>query len=86
MTSLCEKFKFAQHKSSMYNASANGPAEGFNKTLCNLHKKVAAKSKRDWQERFRDALWTCRTTYKMPTQSSLFALVYAVEAVLLLEL
>jgi len=24
MASLCEKFKFAQHKSSMYNATANG--------------------------------------------------------------
>jgi len=86
LTSLCEKFKFAHKKSSMYNASANGTADAFNKILCNLLKKVVAKSKRDWQEKLRDALWTCRTTYKMPSQSIPFALVYAVEAVLLLEL
>jgi len=47
MTSLCEKFKSAQHKSSMYHAPANGLVETFNKTLCNLLKKVVAKSKRD---------------------------------------
>ena len=86
MTSLCEKFKFAQHKSSMYNAPANGLAEAFNKTLCNLLKKVVAKSKRDWHERLGEALWAYRTTYKTPTQSTPFALVYGVEAVLPLEL
>ncbi|XP_021721491.1 uncharacterized protein LOC110689053 [Chenopodium quinoa] len=47
MDSLCQKFKFTQHKSSMYNAPANGLAEAFNKTLCNLLSKVVAKSKRD---------------------------------------
>ncbi|XP_074290338.1 uncharacterized protein LOC141617067 [Silene latifolia] len=47
MTSLGEKFKFRQYKSSIYNAPANGLAEGFNKTLCNLLRKVVAKSKRD---------------------------------------
>ena len=86
MTSLCEKFKFAQHKSSMYNAPANGLAEALNKTLCNLLKKVVAKSKRDWHERLGEALWAYRTTYKTPTQSTPFALVYGVEAVLPLEL
>jgi len=43
---LCEKFKFVQHKSSMYDASANGLAEAFNKMLGNLLRKVVAKSKR----------------------------------------
>ncbi|TYK01744.1 uncharacterized protein E5676_scaffold775G00730 [Cucumis melo var. makuwa] len=44
---LCEKFKFKQYKSSMSNAAANGLAEAFNKTLCNLLKKIVSKSKRD---------------------------------------
>jgi len=57
ITSLCEKFKFAQHKSSMYHAPANGLVGEFNKTLCNLLKKVVAKSKRDWHERLEEALW-----------------------------
>ncbi|CAM8989666.1 unnamed protein product [Rhodiola kirilowii] len=86
MTSLCEKFKFKQYKSSMYNAPANGLAEAFNKTLCNLLRKVVGKSKRDWHEKIGEALWAYRTTYKTPTQATPYALVYGVEAVLPLEL
>ena len=70
----------------MYHAPANGLAEAFNKTLCNLLKKVVAKSKRDWHERLGEALWAYRTTYKTPMQSTPYALVYSVEAVLLLEI
>jgi len=44
MMGLKEKFKFAQQKSSIYNAITNGLAEAFNKTLCNLPKKVVANS------------------------------------------
>ncbi|XP_074266174.1 uncharacterized protein LOC141588640 [Silene latifolia] len=70
----------------MYNAPANGLVEGFNKTHCNLLRKVVAKSKRGWHERIGEALWAYRTTYKTPTQSTPYALVYGVEAVLPLEI
>ena len=43
MIELCEK----QYNSSMYNASVNGLAEAFNKTLGSLLKKVVSKTKRD---------------------------------------
>ena len=69
----------------MYNAPANGLAEAFNKTLCNLLKKVVGKSKRDWHERAEEALWAYRTTYQTPTQATPYSLVYRVEAVLPLE-
>uniref|UniRef100_A0A803N2Y2 Integrase catalytic domain-containing protein n=1 Tax=Chenopodium quinoa TaxID=63459 RepID=A0A803N2Y2_CHEQI len=69
----------------MYNALANGLAEAFNKTLCNLLSKVVAKSKRDWHEKIWEALWAYRTTYKNATQSTPYSLVYDVEAVLPLE-
>ncbi|XP_070056190.1 uncharacterized protein [Nicotiana tomentosiformis] len=55
--SLCEKLDFKQHKSSMYNAPANGLVEVFNKTFGNLLKNVIAKNKRDWHERIGEALW-----------------------------
>ncbi|KMS99118.1 hypothetical protein BVRB_2g047610 [Beta vulgaris subsp. vulgaris] len=86
MTSLCEKFKFAQRKSSMYNAPANGLAEAFNKTLCTLLSKVVSKHKRDWHDKLGEALWAYRTTYKTPTQSTPYALVYGVESILPLEI
>ncbi|TYK04466.1 protein NYNRIN-like [Cucumis melo var. makuwa] len=53
---LCEKFKFKQYKSSMYNAATNGLAKAFNKTLCNLVKKIVSKSKKNWQEIIDEAL------------------------------
>uniref|UniRef100_A0A2N9J370 Integrase catalytic domain-containing protein n=1 Tax=Fagus sylvatica TaxID=28930 RepID=A0A2N9J370_FAGSY len=82
---LCEKFGFKQYKSSMYNAPANGLAETFNKTLCNLLKKVVERLKRDWHERIREVLWAYRTTYRTPTQATPYSLVYGIEAVLPLE-
>ena len=39
MSKLCAQFDFKQYHSSMYHAPANGLAEAFNKTLCNLLKK-----------------------------------------------
>ncbi|KAM2618531.1 hypothetical protein TB1_034796 [Malus domestica] len=82
---LCEKYKFKQHKSSMYHAPANGLAKAFNKTLCNLLKKVIGRTKKDWHERIGEALWAYRTTYRTPTQATPYSLVYGVEAVLPLE-
>ncbi|XP_019155716.1 PREDICTED: uncharacterized protein LOC109152471 [Ipomoea nil] len=85
MDKICKLFEFEQRNSSAYYAAANGLAEAFNKTLCNLLKKVVSKSKRDWQERMEEALWAYRTTYRTPTQSTPYSVVYGVEAVLPLE-
>ena len=86
MSSLCEKFQFSQHKLSMYNAPANGPADAFNKTLCNLLKKVVSKSKRDWHEKLEEVLWAYRASYRRPIESTSYALVYRVKAILPLEI
>ncbi|XP_059658807.1 uncharacterized protein LOC132305144 [Cornus florida] len=85
VTDLCEKFGFKQRKSSMYNAPANGLAEAFIKTLCELLKKVVNQTKKDWHERMEEALWAYHTTHRTPTQVTLYSLVYGVEAVLPLE-
>ncbi|XP_019251292.1 PREDICTED: uncharacterized protein LOC109230224 [Nicotiana attenuata] len=85
MTKICKLFGFKQRNSSMYYDIANGLAEAFNKTLCNLLKKVVSKSKRDWHDRMEEALWAYRTTHRTPTQTTLYSLVYGVGAVLPLE-
>ncbi|KAL6332916.1 hypothetical protein AAG906_019921 [Vitis piasezkii] len=82
MSNLYERFDFKQHNSSMYNAPANGLAEAFNKTLCNLLKKIVDKSKRDWHEQVGETLWAYRTTYRTPTQATPYFLIYGVEVVL----
>ncbi|XP_019160775.1 PREDICTED: protein NYNRIN-like [Ipomoea nil] len=42
MDKICKLFDFKQRNSSAYYAAANGLAEAFNKTLCNLLKKVVS--------------------------------------------
>ena len=81
MSNLCERFNFKQHNSLIYNTPANGLVEAFNKTLCNLLKKIVDKSKREWHERVGKALWACRTH----TQAIPYSLAYGVEVVLSLE-
>ena len=78
MSKLCAQFDFKQHHSSAYYAPANGLAEAFNKTLCNLLKKVANRSKKDWPEKIGEALWAYRTTFRTPTQATPYSLVYGV--------
>ena len=68
----------------MYNAP-NGLAKAFNKTLCNLLKKIINKSKKDWHEQVGETLWAYQTTYQMPAQVTLYSLIYGVEVVLPLE-
>ncbi|XP_038902490.1 uncharacterized protein LOC120089148 [Benincasa hispida] len=85
MDRLCGKYKFKQYKSSIYNVAANGLAEAFNKTLCNLLKKIVSKSKKDWQKKIGEALWAYRTTHHTPIGVTPYSLVYGVEAFLPLE-
>ncbi|XP_070028602.1 uncharacterized protein [Nicotiana sylvestris] len=54
MNKICDLFGFKQRNSLMYNVAANGLAEAFNKTLCNLLKKVVSKSQQDWNDRITD--------------------------------
>ncbi|KAM1391653.1 hypothetical protein ACFX2I_019346 [Malus domestica] len=69
----------------MYHAPANGLAKTFNKTLCNLLKKVIGRTKRDWHERISKALWAYRTTHRTLTQATPYSLVYGMETVLPLK-
>ena len=81
MINLCERFSFKQQNSSMYNAPTNGIVEAFNKTLCNLMKKIADNSKKDWHEQVGEAL----QAYRTPTQAIPYSLLYGAEVVLPLE-
>lgn len=71
--------------SSIYNANANGQAEAFNKTLVRLLKKIVSKNKRDWHEKMINTLRAYCTSYRSLTQSTLYALVFGLEAVIPLE-
>ncbi|NAU72121.1 transposase, partial [Klebsiella pneumoniae] len=72
--------------STIYYPRANGLAEAFNKTLIQILKKTLDNNKREWHEKLAESLWAYRTTYRTPTQSTPFTLVFGAEAVLPLEL
>ncbi|KAG9447747.1 hypothetical protein H6P81_013875 [Aristolochia fimbriata] len=86
MDSLCEKFRIQWRTSSAYNPAANGLAEAFNKMLCKILKKTIGANKRSWDEKLNEALWAYRTSFRTPTLSTPYSLVYGTEAVLPLEI
>ncbi|KAG9450526.1 hypothetical protein H6P81_010491 [Aristolochia fimbriata] len=85
MDCFCEKFRIQQRTSSAYNPTANGLVEAFNKTLCKILKKTIGANKKSWDEKLGEALWAYRTSFRTPTQSTPYLLVYGTEAVLPLE-
>ncbi|GAA0172010.1 hypothetical protein LIER_25920 [Lithospermum erythrorhizon] len=69
----------------MYYPQANGLAEAFNKTFCNLMKKTVKKSRKDLPVKMEEALWAYRTTFRTATQTTPYALFYGTQAVLPFE-
>ncbi|KAG9442522.1 hypothetical protein H6P81_018376 [Aristolochia fimbriata] len=85
MDRFCEKFRIQQRTSSAYNPTSNGLAEAFNKMLCKILKKTIGANKKSWDEKLGEALWAYRMSFRTPTQSTPYSLVYGTEAVLPLE-
>ncbi|KAG9458315.1 hypothetical protein H6P81_002823 [Aristolochia fimbriata] len=85
MDRFCKKFRIQQRTSTAYNPAANGLVEAFNKMLCKILKKTIGADKRSWDEKLGEALWAYRTSFRTPTQSTPYSLVYGTEAVLPLK-
>ncbi|XP_070040814.1 uncharacterized protein [Nicotiana tomentosiformis] len=77
MNKICDLFGFKKRNFLMYNAAANGLAEAFNKTLCNLLNKVISKYKRDWDDRKFTSKWDGSYVVKEPYSSGAYKLVDA---------
>ena len=82
---LLAEFKITRHKSSPYRPMTNGAVEAANKTLENIIRKMAIRS-RDWPAKLHLALWGYRTSVRTATGETPFALTYGMEAVLPAEL
>ena len=76
MYKICGLFVFNQHYFSMYYVDANALAETFNKTLCNMLKKVVSKSKRDCHDRMEEALWAYRIDSSHADSTNFYSLVF----------
>ena len=82
MTNL---FRINHQKTTPYHPQTNGLAKRVNQTLVRILRKTVIDSKRDWDNKLTATLWAYRTTYKVTTQMTPFALMYGLEAVLPIE-
>jgi hypothetical protein len=82
MEEMTKLFKINHRKTTPYHPQTNGHTERVNQTLVRILRKTVMDSKRDWDAKLAAALWAYRTTYKVTTRATPFALMYGVEAIL----
>jgi hypothetical protein len=64
----------------------NGLVEATNKTIFKILKKKLGDRKEDWVEDLPEVLWAYRTTKKIATEETLYALTFETEAVIPAEI
>ncbi|XP_040956114.1 uncharacterized protein [Gossypium hirsutum] len=69
-----------------YHPQTNGQAESSNKEIKGLLEKIVKPNKKDWSQRFNEALWAVRMAYKMPIVMSPYRVVFGKACHLLVEL
>ena len=79
---MTKLFQINHRKTTPYHPQTNGLAKRVNQTLVRILRKTVTDSKRDWDNKLTAALWAYRTTYKVTTRMTPFALMYGLEAVL----
>lgn len=83
---MTEGYGIDHRKTTPYHPQTNGLAERVNQTVVRILRKTVNDNKRDWDVKLPSALWAYRTTFKVTTNQTPFALVYGIEAVLPIEL
>src|ERR1700738_1980908 len=82
---MTEKLQIDHCKTTRYHPQTNGQTERVNGILVSILRKMILDSKRDWGTKLTATLWAYRTTYKVTTHATPFALVYGLEATLPIE-
>ncbi|KAM1305567.1 hypothetical protein ACFX2F_023087 [Malus domestica] len=69
-------------QSSPYYPQSNGQAEASNKFLFNIIKRMVADSPEKWHEMLGETLWACRTSKRVGTRTTPYALTFGQDAVI----
>ncbi|XP_020410957.1 protein NYNRIN-like [Prunus persica] len=85
MLDMAEAFKFKLLQSTPYYAQANGQAKSSNKVLTNIIWKMLEKNPKQWHEKLSETLWAYRTSKREATGMTPYALTYAHDAILPME-
>lgn len=82
---LCEQFGIKKVFSSPEHPLNNGQIEAVNKTIKENMKKNLVKHKGAWNDELPMVVWAYRTTKRIATRETPFAIAFGVEAVFLAE-
>ena len=82
---MLQRYGVQHHRSSAYRPQTNGEEEAANKDIKRILRKMVETS-RDWSEKLPFALWAYRTSFCTSTGATPYSLVYAMEAVLPIEI
>jgi hypothetical protein len=66
----------------VYYPQGNGLAEGTNKTLQTILRKIVEANRTDWDWKLHSALWAYWTSYKTSIRSTPFRMAFGLEAVM----
>ena len=83
---FCEDLNISHNFTSVAHPQANGEAEVTNRTLLQGIKTRLEKAKETWTDELYHVLWVYRTTQRLPTGETPFALPFSAEAVIPIEL
>ena len=83
---FCEDLNISHNFTSVAHPQANGEAEVTKRTLLQEIKTRLEKAKGTWADKLYHVLWAYRTTKRLPTRESPFALTFGTKAVIPIEL
>ena len=82
---MMSKFLISHKNSAPYHPQENGQAKSTNKTLCIALTRVVSQSRSGWEQKPHSILWAYCIAYKTSIDTTLFDLVYGLNAIIPLE-
>ncbi|GJQ96267.1 reverse transcriptase domain-containing protein [Tanacetum coccineum] len=76
MEKTMKRYGVNHRLSTLYHPQTSGQVENTNKTLKRILEKTVKDNPAIWSRKLNDALWAFRTTYKTPTETTPYKLIY----------